>query len=307
VSLVQEELRATVSSGQHAIAIGVFDGVHRGHQMLLQKMLSEASQRDITGGVITFYPHPIAVIKPEIKISYLESLERRIELLSTLGVDFVSVLQFTAELQQVTAKEFAELLVREAGLKVLVVGENFRVGRGGEGNVDYLSSLGSSMGFEVIPVPLFEDNSGYFSSTRIREALHEGKMEVVNDLLGRPFALRGPVLHGDHRGRELGFPTLNIETSADRQLPPDGVYITRALIGDRKIFSCTNIGLRPTFGSSKTRLIETHLLDFDDNLYGEIVTIELLSYLRPEMKFNGVEELIQQIESDLTKTRAWFV
>ena len=127
--------------------------------MLLQKMLSEASQRDITGGVITFYPHPIAVIKPEIKISYLESLERRIELLSTLGVDFVSVLQFTAELQQVTAKEFAELLVREAGLKVLVVGENFRVGRGGEGNVDYLSSLGSSMGFEVIPVPLFEVRS----------------------------------------------------------------------------------------------------------------------------------------------------
>ena len=307
MSLVQEELRATVSSGQHAIAIGVFDGVHRGHQMLLQKMLSEASQRDITGGVITFYPHPIAVIKPEIKISYLESLERRIELLSTLGVDFVSVLQFTAELQQVTAKEFAELLVREAGLKVLVVGENFRVGRGGEGNVDYLSSLGSNMGFEVIPVPLFKDNSGDFSSTRIREALNEGKMEIVNDLLGRPFALRGPVLHGDHRGRELGFPTLNIETSADRQLPPDGVYITRALIGDRKILSCTNIGLRPTFGSSKTRLIETHLLDFDDNLYGEIVTIELLSYLRPEMKFNGVEELIQQIESDLTKTRAWFV
>ena len=117
MSLVQEELRATVSSGQHAIAIGVFDGVHRGHQMLLQKMLSEASQRDITGGVITFYPHPIAVIKPEIKISYLESLERRIELLSTLGVDFVSVLQFTAELQQVTAKEFAGMQYFVCSLK----------------------------------------------------------------------------------------------------------------------------------------------------------------------------------------------
>ena len=307
MSLVQEELRATVSPGQHVIAVGVFDGVHRGHQMLLQKMLSEASRRGIAGGVITFYPHPIAVIKPEIKISYLESLERRVELLSEFGVDFVSVLQFTSELQQVTAKDFAAMLVREAGLKVLVVGENFRVGRGGEGDVTYLSSLGDSMGFEVIPVPLFEDNSGYFSSTRIREALYEGKMEMVNDLLGRPYALRGPVLHGDHRGRQIGFPTLNIETSADRQLPPDGVYITEALIRDKKIPSCTNIGLRPTFGSNGTRLVETHLLDFDEDLYGEIVTIELLSYLRPEMKFTGVEELTQQIEIDLTKTRAWFV
>ncbi len=307
MSLVQEELRSTVSPGEHVIAIGVFDGVHRGHQMLLQKMLSEASRRAITGGVITFYPHPIAVIKPEIKISYLESLERRVELINNLGVDFTSVLQFTSELQQVTAKDFAAMLVKEAGLKVLVVGENFRVGRGGEGDVTYLSSLGNTMGFEVIPVPLFEDGTGQFSSTRVRQALREGKMEIVNNLLGRPYALRGPVLHGEHRGRQLGFPTLNIETSADRQLPPDGVYITRALIGDKKIAGCTNIGLRPTFGYSETRLIETHLLDFSDNLYGEIVTIELLSYLRPEKKFNGINELKQQIDSDLLKTRAWFL
>ena len=304
--LVRQELQASVTPGEHALAIGVFDGVHRGHQMLIARMLDEARARSLTGGVITFHPHPLTVVRPDIKISYLESLERRVELLGNLGVDFVSVLQFTSELQQVSAADFARLLVEEAGLRLLVVGEDFRLGRGGEGTIEVLTALGDELGFEVLPVPLLGDDTDRVSSTRVREALAAGEMEAVGNLLGRSFFLRGPVLHGDERGRQIGFPTLNIGVSADRWLPPNGVYVTRAHVGEREFLACTNIGIRPTFEGDERRLVETHLLDFEGDLYGQLVTVELLHRLRSEQKFNGIDELSAQIQQDLVATREWF-
>ena len=304
--LVRQELQASVTPGEHALAIGVFDGVHLGHQMLIGRMLDEARSRNLTGGVITFHPHPLAVVRPEIKVSYLESLERRVELLGKLGVDFISVLQFTSELQQVSAADFARLLVEESGLRLLVVGEDFRLGRGGEGTIAVLTALGEELGFEVLPVPLLGDDSDRVSSTRVRNALAAGEMEAVGDLLGRSFFLRGPVLHGDERGRQIGFPTLNIGVSADRRLPPNGVYVTRAHVGDREFDACTNIGVRPTFEGDSRHLVETHLLDFEGDLYGELVTVELLHRLRSEKKFNGIDELIAQIQRDVVSTREWF-
>lgn len=295
-----------MTPGEHALAIGVFDGVHLGHQMLIGRMLDEARSRNLTGGVITFHPHPLAVVRPEIKVSYLESLERRVELLGKLGVDFISVLQFTSELQQVSAADFARLLVEESGLRLLVVGEDFRLGRGGEGTIAVLTALGEELGFEVLPVPLLGDDSDRVSSTRVRNALAAGEMEAVGDLLGRSFFLRGPVLHGDERGRQIGFPTLNIGVSADRRLPPNGVYVTRAHVGDREFDACTNIGVRPTFEGDSRHLVETHLLDFEGDLYGELVTVELLHRLRSEKKFNGIDELIAQIQRDVVSTREWF-
>jgi riboflavin kinase/FMN adenylyltransferase len=306
VLLVRQELQASVTPGEHALAIGVFDGVHLGHQMLIGRMLDEARSRNLTGGVITFHPHPLAVVRPEIKVSYLESLERRVELLGKLGVDFISVLQFTSELQQVSAADFARLLVEESGLRLLVVGEDFRLGRGGEGTIAVLTALGEELGFEVLPVPLLGDDSDRVSSTRVRNALAAGEMEAVGDLLGRSFFLRGPVLHGDERGRQIGFPTLNIGVSADRRLPPNGVYVTRAHVGDREFDACTNIGVRPTFEGDSRHLVETHLLDFEGDLYGELVTVELLHRLRSEKKFNGIDELIAQIQRDVVSTREWF-
>jgi riboflavin kinase/FMN adenylyltransferase len=295
-----------VTPGEHALSIGVFDGVHRGHQMLIRRMLDEARDRRLTGGVVTFHPHPITVVRPDVHVTYLESLERRVELLHAVGADFVSVLQFTSELQQVSARDFTRLLVEEARMRLLVVGEDFRLGRGGEGTVEVLSQLGDELGFEVIAVPLLADDGDRVSSTRVREALVGGEMETVADLLGRPFSLRGPVLHGDERGRQIGFPTLNVGVSADRWLPPNGVYVTRAHAGDREFQACTNIGTRPTFEGDARRLVETHLLDFEGDLYGDVVTIDLLHRLRAEQKFNGIEELTAQIERDLQATRAWF-
>jgi len=306
VLLVRQELQASVTPGEHALSIGFFDGVHRGHQMLIGRMLDEARARKLTGGVITFHPHPLTVLRPEIKISYLESLERRVELLSDLGVDFVSVLRFTSELQQVSAADFARLLVEKAGLRLLVVGEDFRLGRGGEGTIELLTTLGKELDFQVLPIPLLGDNSDRVSSTRVRDALSAGEMEDVSDLLGRSFFLRGPVLHGDERGRQIGFPTLNLGVSADLWLPPNGVYVTRAHVGGREFLACTNIGIRPTFEGDDHRLVETHLLDFEGDLYGQLITVELLHRLRSEQKFNGIDELTAQIQQDLVATREWF-
>jgi riboflavin kinase / FMN adenylyltransferase len=306
VLLVRQELQASVTPGEHALSIGVFDGVHRGHQMLIERMLEEGRARNLTGGILTFHPHPLSVVRPDVPITYLQSLERRVELLGTLGADFVSVLQFTSELRQVSALDFSRLLVEEAGMRLLVVGEDFRLGRAGEGTVEVLAKIGEDLGFDVLPVPLLGENGDHVSSTRVREALAAGEMEEVSNLLGHSFALRGPVLHGDERGRQIGFPTLNVGVSADRWLPPNGVYVTRAFVGDREFRACTNIGVRPTFEGDSTRLVETHLLDFEGDLYGEVATVELVHRLRAEQKFDGIDALAEQIQHDLAATREWF-
>jgi riboflavin kinase/FMN adenylyltransferase len=307
VLLVREEFRRTATPGDHALSIGVFDGVHGGHRMLIARMQDEARARGLTGGVVTFHPHPITVIRPDVPFSYIESLERRVELLRDLGVAFVSVLTFTSELQQVSAADFTRLLVEEAHMRLLVVGEDFRLGRGGEGTVERLRAIGAEQGFEVIAVPLLPDDDGHdrISSTRVRAALAAGRMEEVQALLGRPYAIRGPVLHGEQRGRQLGFPTLNVGVSPDRALPPNGVYVTRALVDDRICHAVTNIGTRPTF-DGRTTTVETHLLDFEGDLYGHVVTIELVQLLRGEQKFGGLDALKAQIALDVERSRAWF-
>ena len=313
--LVRDELRRTATPGDHAISIGVFDGVHGGHRLLIERMLDEGRRRGMSGGVVTFHTHPVTVLRPGTAFTYVESLERRVELLRELGAEFVTVLPFTSELQQVSASDFTRLLVEDAGMRLLVVGEEFRLGRGGEGTTTRLAEIGEEQGFEVIAVPLLavgdggdraEGEANRISSTRVRDAIAAGEMELVERLLGRPYAVRGPVLHGAERGRTIGFPTLNIGVSADRALPPKGVYVTRAIIGDRPFHAVTNIGTRPTFDGGDERKVETHLLDFEGDLYGQVVSIELLSRLRPEMKFSGPDALVEQIRADVATTREWF-
>ena len=304
--LVREELRRGCTSGAHALSVGVFDGVHGGHRALVRRMLDEAGRRGLTGGIVTFHPSPITVLRPQVQISYLASLEQRVELLGDLGVEFVAVVQFTSELAQVGAEEFARILVEDAGMRLLVVGENFAFGRGREGTPERLREIGAALGFEVVVVPLVEDDGERVSSTLVRDALTAGEMERVAELLGRSYTLRGPVLRGDERGRTIGFPTLNLGVSPDRALPPNGVYVTLAALGNgRELQACTNIGIRPTF-EGQERLVETHLLDFDGDLYGQVVSIELHQRLRDEQKFDGVDALVAQIQRDVERTREYF-
>lgn len=304
--LVREELRRSRTAGDHAISIGVFDGVHRGHEELVRHLLAEAATRKLTGGIVTFHPSPITVLRPDVPLSYLESLEQRVELLRQLGVEFVSVLQFTSEVAQVSARDFIRLLVEEANMRLLVVGEDFALGRGREGTAERLREFGEEDGFEVVTVPLLAAGDDRVSSTRVRAALADGEMEEVAELLGRSYTLRGPVVHGDERGRAIGIPTLNVGVSPDRALPPNGVYVTRATLPDGRQFeACTNIGMQPTFDGTRWQ-VETHLLDFEGDLYDAVVSIELLKRLRDEHKFDGVDALLTQIHADLDETRAYF-
>lgn len=303
--LVREELRRSTTPGSHALSIGVFDGVHRGHRMLIDRLIDEARARSLGTGIITFHPHPVTVVRPDIPFSYLDSLEHRVELIRTLGVDFVSVLRFTSELQQVSALDFVRLLVEETEMRLLVVGEDFHLGRGREGDTTRLAEFGRELGFEVVALPLLRNEAESVSSTRIRNALSAGEMDEVTELLGRPYSLRGPVLAGDARGHDLGFPTINIGVSADRALPADGVYVTRALVGESTYQAVSNIGTRPTFDGGERR-VETHLLEFNGDLYGVVARIELLHRLRGEVKFDGIDALVRQIALDVEATREWF-
>ena len=298
----RKELRETATAGKHAISIGVFDGVHKGHLALVNKMLSEGKTRGLSGGVVTFYPHPVAVIRPDIEFTYLTSLQNRIELLQTVGVEFVSVLEFDEQLQRVSAKNFCEMLVEEAQMELLVVGEDFKLGRNGEGDIKILENIGLELGFEVISVPLVQESTSKVSSTRIREALNSGSMEEVGSLMGHRYQLDGTVILGDQRGRTIGFPTLNVDIEKDRLIPPNGVYITETFIKNEKYASVTNIGSRPTFTIDSKNHLETHLLDFNEDVYGEHASVEFISRLRNERKFNSGDELVQQIKNDVKNT-----
>lgn len=303
--LIREELSRGIRPGAHALTLGVFDGVHRGHQLLFNLLRTEAASRQLSTGIITFHPHPITVLRPDIEISYLTSLETRVEQLRATGVDSVVVVQFTSELAQVSAEDFASILVEETGLKLLVTGHDFTLGRNREGSSDQLKRIGTNLGFEVYPIELLPKDGEPVSSTRVRNALTSGEMDVATELLGRPFVLRGPIVHGDERGRTIGFPTINLGLSPDLMLPADGVYVSYTEVAGIRLMGCTNIGVRPTFDGVK-RVVETHLLDFEGDLYGQVASIELLDMLRPEQKFEGPEILIAQIGRDVAATRTYF-
>ncbi len=302
----RKELNKTVTAGKHAISIGIFDGVHRGHLALVDKMLTEGKARGLTGGVVTFYPHPVAVIRPDIEFTYLTSLQNRIDLIQNAGVEFVSVLEFDDQLQQVSARTFCEMLIEEVQMELLVVGDDFRLGRNGEGDIKILRNIGLELGFEVINVPLVRESTSKVSSTRIREALSSGSMEEVGSLMGHRYQLDGPVIQGDQRGRTIGFPTLNVDIAADRSIPPNGVYITETFIKGKKLASITNIGSRPTFTIESKNHLETHLFDFNEDVYGEHATVEFISRLRDEKKFNSGDELVLQIKNDVKKALDYF-
>jgi riboflavin kinase/FMN adenylyltransferase len=302
--LAREELSRAALGRDSAVAIGVFDGVHRGHRYLIGRMVERGRQEGLATMVVTFHPHPRLVVQPQTALTYLCGLEERIELLRELGVDSVVILSFTSELAQLSAREFVSLLGEELRMKLLVVGSDFALGRGREGDPETLKAFGQEMGFAVEQVALLAAGSEKVGSSATRLALARGDMETVASLLGRPFSLRGPIVRGAERGRSLGFPTANLALGLDRALPAFGVYVTRAYVGEGAYAAVTNIGVRPTFGEDKPT-VETYILGLEGELHGQELRIELLHRLRGEMRFPNVDALKEQIEKDIAAARAY--
>ncbi len=285
------------------LTVGVFDGVHLGHKQLIDRLTQDAAERHLISGVVTFTHHPKVVLSPKAKLARLTTLQERNDLLASLGVQLVVPLTFTSEFARLSAREFIALLKQHLRMQGLVIGPDFALGHARHGDVVALRALGDELGFTVEVIgPLVLEGSPV-SSTAIRGALAQGDMQATSKLLGRHFKLSGPVVGGTERGHALGFPTANMGVAADQALPSDGVYATLAHLDDRVYRSVTNIGVRPTFDDGE-RTIEVFLMDFDEDIYGRELSIELISRLRGEAKFDSAEELSRQIAIDVQEARA---
>lgn len=303
-SFTAAQLAAGAPGPETALTIGVLDGVHLGHQALLRRLRDEAKKRALSPGVVTLHPHPITVLRPEVAPSYLTSLEDRMELMRDAGADWVIPLTFTGEVSEVECEELAGAFVDRLRMRLMVLGPDAAFGRGApKDTAERMRKLGAERGFEVVQIePLMHDHERY-SSTAVRRALADGDMARVSALLGRSYRISGPVVHGFERGRTIGFPTANISVALDRALPGIGVYATRARVAGHTLTGATNIGRRPTFDAGHLS-IETHLLDFEGDIYGERMDLEILARVRGEVKFESVDELKAQIAKDVEAARA---
>lgn len=288
-----------VAAAGTAVAIGVFDGVHRGHQEVMADLTEHAHREGLVPVALTFDPHPLEFLAPDGAPDLLTTVEQRHALLAAIGVEIVGVLPFL-EIRDLDPRAFVtEILVLRLRARTIAVGENFRFGRDRGGDPGLLTSLGREHGFSVRIVEMVGDGGpdGVISSTRIRELLAAGDVATAAVLLGRPFELVGPVIHGDARGRLIGFPTANFHIPDRMAVPANGVYAAWVTRGRDRHPAVVNIGVRPTFGVS-TRTIEAHLLDFEGDLYGEILSIGFVQRIREERRFEGVEALVAQIAAD---------
>ena len=295
---VESELAGISPEKDMLLTIGVFDGVHLGHQHLLSQLRERARELNLLSGVITFRQHPRAVLSSRAELPYLTSLEEKVSLIKNEGIDSVIPLSFTPELAQLSARQFVGLLLKHLRMRGLILGNDFVLGRNREGDVDALRRLGEEMGFSVDAVPPLRISHKVVSSTAIRDALAKGNMKKVSSLIGRFFSLQGRVTKGAGRGSGLGFPTANLEIDPEHILPADGVYATRIYIDGKSYPSVTNIGKNPTFGENK-RTVETYVINYSGNLYGHELKIDFIERLRGEKRFESVEDLIRQMTADV--------
>lgn len=284
------------------LTIGVFDGVHRGHQQLIRQLTAGAQQSGAPAVLLSFAPHP-AVIFGAKDLKCLTTPEERAEIILSLGVDTVITQAFNQTVASQTAEEYMALMRHHLGLKKLLIGHDFALGKGRAGNYEKLSQIGQELGFDVARVEALRFDDGIISSSVIRQRLADGDVAGVAAKLGRSYALSGPVNPGDGRGRAIGIPTANVDPAADKALPANGVYACYAWVDAQKHPAVTNIGVRPTFSGEHKQRIEAHLLDAYGDYYGKIMRLEFIERLRYEQKFPSAEALVAQIKTDIEKAR----
>ncbi|MCF6268213.1 MAG: bifunctional riboflavin kinase/FAD synthetase [Melioribacteraceae bacterium] len=281
------------------LTIGTFDGIHKGHKVLFKKLKQYSLENNLRNVVITFDPHPRMVLS-NYKIKLLTTLDEKSELLSQLGIENLLVLEFTKEFSEQSSKEFiTNLICNKIGVKHIIIGHDHKFGKDRNGNDNELIELGYKNNFTVECVGPVKSDEEIISSTKIRNAILDGNIKKANEFLERNYCLHGTVVKGVSRGAVLGFPTANIEVeNKNKLIPKNGVYIVKALIEDEVVFGVMNIGLRPTFADTLSTVIEAHLFEFNKDVYGKTIEIEMLKRIRDEKKFNNKEELIYQIGRD---------
>jgi riboflavin kinase/FMN adenylyltransferase len=289
--------------GPLALAAGVFDGMHHGHRAVLQAALDAAQETGGSAAVLTFDPHPSKVLRPDRAACLLTSTPHKLALMRELGIRYVLVIRFDEEFAALEAEDFLRRLSAAAGsLRRICVGHGWRFGRERRGDGNLLRALGPELGFETTEVSPVTIGGTVVSSTLIRHAVKSGDLDKAELLLGRRYSILGTVRHGDGLGRQLGFPTANL-AAHNEQFPPDGVYAVRVRVGNARFPGVANIGTRPTVQSAGERVLEVHLLDVSEDLYGQDIEAEFVRFLRPEKKFPDLDSLRTQIARDAAAAR----
>jgi riboflavin kinase / FMN adenylyltransferase len=288
------------------LTLGVFDGLHLGHQAIIRKVVDRARAVNAAATVLTFEPHPRAVLHPQSAPPLLQTFDQKIEALSVLGIDQTIVIHFDKAFARIRAEDFLRDIVADRlHAKEVYLGTGFAFGHNREGNIELLRRVSSWLGFYADEVPEVRLRGCRIGSTRIRELLQQGRVNRARRMLGRPYGVEGRVVRGAERGIKLGFPTANIQPH-NRVIPRGGVYITATLIDQQWRRSVTNIGTRPTFDQSKVLSVETHVMNWSGDLYGDVVRVRFLHRLRDEKKFGSIADLKMQIEHDITRAEEFF-
>lgn len=285
-----------------AACIGYFDGVHLGHQTLIDKTVKLAKEKGIKSALITFDPDPWTIINNRNKVNHITPMKEKVRLLSQTGLDELIIVSFTKDLSKLSPQDFIEQILIPLNVHDLIAGEDFKFGFKGAGNVDYLKEH-ASVFFKTHVLEFKEDESKKIGSTAITQAILQGDLEKVEAMLGRPYTIAGYVMQGNREGTRIGYPTANLEITDEYIIPKQGVYAGYVEVKGKKYKSVLNIGFNPTFNQSDRLSIETHILDFNQNIYGELLKQSFIRRLRDELKFDTVEELIAQMAKDETKAR----
>ena len=286
------------------LAIGVFDGVHRGHQAVISTSADHAAASNGTPVVVTFDPHPEKVLRPQAAPHLLSATEHKIALIRALGVEHLLVITFDKQFAATEPEDFVQkLVIQSKPLQEICVGHEWSFGKNRRGNLDLLKKLGAKFNFDVVGIPPVKINGAVVSSTAIREAIEKGDLAKAAEMLGREYTILGTVTRGDNLGKKIGFPTANLSAHSE-QFPPNGVYVAEARIDGELYRGVINLGIRPTVSSGKSeRVLEIHLFDFNRDIYGHDVEVRFLKFLRSEKKFQDLDTLVQQIRQDVEQAR----
>ena len=281
------------------VTIGTFDGVHLGHQQILKQLTDTSRKSRLKSVLLTFFPHPRMVLQPDISIRLIQTIQEREKALKNIGLDYLVIHPFSIAFSRLSADDYVkQILVEQLNVRKVVVGYDHRFGRNRTASLEDMYHYADIYDFEVIEIDAKKIDSTAVSSTKIRNAIDQGNIERANTYLGQPFTLEGMVVHGDKRGRELSYPTANIDLHNQHKIvPKQGVYLVKSKLKGRVVYGMMNIGTKPTFDTTMPS-IEVHFLDWNGDLYGQAVQVELLKWVREERKFSSVEELQTQIQAD---------